>query len=270
MRAVLPHTALRSVVLPLSGLTSQDRGSLKGKEPLFDKECIFFASFHAVLQRCQHTVCPDTWFYPMPSHMGFSGLFSRLGHCRRYGFRVSVHSLSTFLCPFAPQELPCFIATMSTLNPVEPAPRPLGHRRRPFYSTGLPASRTRPFQPFRPQTPDRPLTTLLHTTPQRVRHPVSAGSGFTIWLQARRTDPAESGSFVLRTGCSPPVTPHPASRRRSYSYLLAGACLPGGDFHPSDQVRLQAYSQGRKPLGKREQCEPSPEGAPGPFKQADG
>jgi hypothetical protein len=138
----------------------------------------------------------------------------------------------------------------------------LGHRRRPFYSTGLPASRTRPFQPFRPQTPDRPLTTLLHTTPQRVRHPVSAGSGFTIWLQARRTDPAESGSFVLRTGCSPPVTPHPASRRRSYSYLLAGACLPGGDFHPSDQVRLQAYSQGRKPLGQCEQPELALKGRP--------
>ena len=40
---------------------------------------------------------------------------------------------------------------------------------------------------------------------------------------------------------SPPVAPHPASRRRSYSWLQAGERIPEEDLHLSDQTRFQAH-----------------------------
>lgn len=165
---------------------------------------------------------------------------------------MSGHHISTFLRPFAPRALPRLDATMNALTPARPDLRfqTSEHEHRPFHLTGLPASRNWPLQPFRPQPPSRPLMSLSHTTPQRVRHPVFAGSGFAITWQARQAITAESGSFVLRTGCSTPAAPHPASRRRSCSRLLAGTCLPEGDFHPSDHVRLQAHHVGLKPHAK--------------------
>ena len=43
---------------------------------------------------------------------------------------------------------------------------------------------------------------------------------------------------ILRTDRSPPVAPHPASRRRSYIRLQAGERMPEEDFHLSDQDAL--------------------------------
>ena len=57
---------------------------------------------------------------------------------------------------------------------------------------------------------------------------------------------------ILRTGRSPPVAPHDASRRRSYIRFQAGERVPGGDSHPPDHARSQAHWQGqalRLPLG---------------------
>ena len=60
--------------------------------------------------------------------------------------------------------------------------------------------------------------------------------------------PALTGriEFVnLRMDRSPPVAPHPASRRRSYSRLQAGERLPEGDFHPSVQYNNRALAGAR-------------------------
>jgi hypothetical protein len=46
---------------------------------------------------------------------------------------------------------------------------------------------------------------------------------------------------ILRTGRSPPATPHHASLRRSYSWLQAGERLPEEDSHLSDHLSFQAY-----------------------------
>ena len=46
---------------------------------------------------------------------------------------------------------------------------------------------------------------------------------------------------ILRTGRSPPAASHPASRRRSRSWLQAGERMPGEDFHLSDHARSQAH-----------------------------
>jgi hypothetical protein len=53
---------------------------------------------------------------------------------------------------------------------------------------------------------------------------------------------AESSSLALRTGRSPPVAPHPASRRRSYLQLQAGEREPEEDSHLSDQTHSQTHA----------------------------
>ena len=53
---------------------------------------------------------------------------------------------------------------------------------------------------------------------------------------------AESSSLALRTGRSPPVAPHPDSRRRSYHRLQAGERVPEEDSHLSDQTHLQTHA----------------------------
>src|SRR5262249_32266866 len=50
---------------------------------------------------------------------------------------------------------------------------------------------------------------------------------------------------ILRTDRSPPVAPHPVSRRRSYLWLQAGERLPEEDFHLPDDVRSQAHGTHR-------------------------
>ena len=54
---------------------------------------------------------------------------------------------------------------------------------------------------------------------------------------------------ILRTDRSPPVAPHPASRRRSYIRLQAGERMPEEDFHLSDQLRSQAHQPSLPRLG---------------------
>ena len=46
---------------------------------------------------------------------------------------------------------------------------------------------------------------------------------------------------ILRTGRSPSIAPHLASRRRSYRWVRAGERLPGEDFHLSVMAPLQAH-----------------------------
>src|SRR2546422_2918431 len=46
---------------------------------------------------------------------------------------------------------------------------------------------------------------------------------------------------ILRMDRSPPAAPHPASRRRSSSWLQAGERMPEEDLHLSDQTRFQAH-----------------------------
>ena len=50
---------------------------------------------------------------------------------------------------------------------------------------------------------------------------------------------------ILRMNRSPPAAHHPASRRRSSSWLQAGGRIPEEDFHLSDQTRFQAHWEGQ-------------------------
>ncbi len=67
---------------------------------------------------------------------------------------------------------------------------------------------------------------------------------------------AESSSLALRTGRSPPVASHPASRRRSFLRLQAGERLPGEDLHLSDLAHSQTHWPGQLvvPVAKRQEA----------------
>ena len=163
------------------------------------------------------------------------------GHSFRGEFCGSPLPSSTFLRPFAPRALPRFHATMDALTPARRlfAPTLTGNEHRPVRS-GLLASCRRTVRPFRLQP--------LVVAPE-VR------SGFASGLTARHCHPAARtrqgfrvtwaspfpsrlttttsriefaatglGRSVLRTGRSPPVAPHLASRRRSYVQLRSSDC----------------------------------------------
>ncbi len=165
--------------------------------------------------------------------MRFFGLLSRghyrRGHCRRGVFRRLVHSTSIFLEPFARSALPDFIARMA---PLTPARQRLASSR----SLCVMCLAFRPFHLQPPGVPRHRFSTLpLSVTGFRFR------SGLRQLAAGSPRHPAESSSLTLRTGRSPPGTPHPASRRRSSVRLQAGERLLEKDFHLSDKTHLQTY-----------------------------
>ena len=87
---------------------------------------------------------------------------------------------------------------------------------------------------------------LSHATPQRI--PVSHRTGGLRFRQFRGGSSPTSGRFefvILRTGHSPSIAPHLASRRRSYRWVRAGERMPEEDFHLSVMAPLQAHPAAR-------------------------
>ena len=134
--------------------------------------------------------------------------------------------LSTFLRPFAPPELPGFVATMNALTPERRCSRNRARAHRPVRS-GLLVSRFRLSGHSVSNHPlssskfglvslrDLPSSRIHHPTHPlgRVPHDVTWASP----LASRLTTTTGRIEFVsLRTNHSPPVAPHPVSRRRSF------------------------------------------------------
>jgi hypothetical protein len=212
-------------------------------------------SFHAVFQRRQHASRPDTRFGPRPravlptepSTRALSGLhapapFGR--HCRRCRFRGSSHHASTFLRPLAPRALPRFDATTDALTSPWPALCALDRamntlmtpRRSPCFTCMA-------LRPFRRQPPHAAPPSLSHATPQRDGSP-GCGSRLRHLAAGSPRTQGRIAFVILRTGRSPPVAPHDASRRRSFLRLQAGERMPEGDSHPPDHARSQAHCHG--------------------------
>ena len=145
---------------------------------------------------------------------------------------MSVHLASTFLRPLAPRPLRRFNATMGALTPARLSPP----RRSPrFMYTALatipsPTTRCAPAAAFTRYPSARRVSRCRGS---RLRHS-SAGSPDT---------PGRIEFVILRTGRSPPVAFHPASRRRGYFRLQAGERIPGADLHRSDHVHSRAHRQ---------------------------
>jgi len=141
-----------------------------------------------------------------------------------------VISPSIFLEPFAPPELPGFLATMVPLTPVSLLSG--GKQVSLLHKSQLPSIPS----PNTPSTPEIALTRYPSASQASrsgfgLRH-YSAGSPF---------EKAESSSLLLRTGLSLTGVSHPASRRRSSSSLQAGERLPEKDLHLSVRTHLQTH-----------------------------
>jgi len=81
-----------------------------------------YASFHPLFKGLQHAIRPDRTFHPAPlPEPSISCLLSPAlaEHFRRSLFVTAGLHPSTFLHPFAPQALPCFLATMGAVTPAQ-------------------------------------------------------------------------------------------------------------------------------------------------------
>ena len=81
--------------------------------------------------------------------------------------------------------------------------------------------------------------------------PVLQGSGLRLSHAGSSTAPGRIEFVILRTGRSPPAALHPASRRRSCSWLQAGERLPEEDLHLSDHSRFSGARAVRLALPTR-------------------
>ena len=159
-----------------------------------------------------------------------------------------VHS-STFLRPFAPPELPGFVATMDSLTPERPVLR--AHRRTVnavLNRPGLLASWIKPSDHSVSNHPPSPLepglvsvqslpreSTLWWVAPRRAQASWASPIGSRLAATTGRIE-----FVILRTGRSPRVAPHPASRRRSYVRLQSQTTIDE-DLHLADSIHLQAH-----------------------------
>ncbi len=162
----------------------------------------------------------------------------------RLSSSVEIARSSTFLHPFAPRPLRRFVATMNALTPAGPVLRT---------APGGPEHRPNTQQVSRVDLPDLPAIpppttwcarpSLYHATPQRGRLPCPTGG--SVWVSpfaSRLTaTPGRIEFVILRTGRSPSVALHPASRRRSYGWLQTGVRLSGEDSHLPDRVNYPSH-----------------------------
>ena len=200
----------------------------------------------------QQSCRPLRRFEPRHVCAGRSGvvsLYARYGQSVRECFRRLELHVSTFLHPFAPPELPGFDATMGALTPARRLFVSLsGTMNSAWTRAGLSASCAWPSDHSASNHPTDPMTAFT-------RYPSASWasglprSGLRLECAGSPNGMAESSSLALRTGHSPPVAPHPASRRRSYHRLQAGERVPEEDSHLSDQTHLQTHAFPRRTVG---------------------
>ena len=175
-----------------------------------------------------------------PNGPKISGVLDHWVNRYRCVVRITGSSASTSLPPFAPRPLRRFITTMKALTSVRVSS---SHRSPCLTHT---AFQTIPS----PTTLCAPAVALApYPSARQVSHPgthanlrlPADGSRLRHRIAGSPTTPGRNGFVILRTGRSPPVASHPASRRRSYSRLQAGEGLPGEDLHLSDYMRSQAH-----------------------------
>ena len=228
VRAGLPHTALRSVVSPRRGLTGRHTGCGLENSPRAAKTAL--ASF-TLCWRAVNMRLVKTGGWTLPRRQGRAGWLSPAGHIGRLVVPRSVHRASTFLRPLAPRALPRFNATMGALTPDRLS---AAGQVSLIHVHGLPDhSVSNHLARSRHRFNTLPLSVTGFLPPGRSRlRPSGAGSPDA---------PGRIEFVILRTGRSPPVASHPASRRRGYSRLQAGERIPGADSHRSDHAHSQAH-----------------------------
>src|SRR5207249_663668 len=100
-----------------------------------------------------------------------------------------------------------------------------------------------PFPPSPAAPPALAVDLTRYPSPRRVSR--SRGSRLHLSPAGSPTLTGRIEFVILRMDRSPPAAPHPASRRRSSSWLQAGERMPEEDLHLSDQTRFQAHWNAR-------------------------
>ena len=179
--------------------------------------------------------CPDRGFHPTP---GFCALFSTATavHWRHvaYALPVTGFHTSTFLPPFPRRGFAirafrgyCRYSTMKALTPVRLTLR-----------TALPVYRTMPSDHSISNHLTYPCRSF-HTLPLSSTGPLSSGRGFALHPAGSPVSSGRIKFVILRTGRSPPVALHPASRRRSYNRFQACSDHLEGTFTPRTPCALR-------------------------------
>ena len=198
-----------------------------------------YSSSHALFERRQHAFRPYHGFRPGPSFPDGSGLLSPpcgWGHCHRVG--VPWFGFHAFHLP-----APLDSTGIARLH------RYYGRSdswlvRLPvlWFPARSPWFTLRAFRPFRPQSPCAPHGRFVTLPLSAVDVPPTSGR-IRASLSTRKLAGVAWPNRVryLRTGRSPPVASHPASRQRGFGRIQAGERLPEGDFHPFGSQRSQAH-----------------------------
>jgi len=134
-----------------------------------------------------------------------------------YALPVTGFHTSTFLPPFPRRGFAihafrgyyCRYSTMKALTPVRLTLR-----------TGLPVYHTMPSDHSISNHLTYPCRSF-HTLPLSSTGPLPTGIGFALHPAGSPVSSGRIEFVILRTGRSPPVAPHPASRRRSYVWFQA-------------------------------------------------
>jgi hypothetical protein len=99
-----------------------------------------------------------------------------------------------------------------------------------------------PWPPFRLHPPDVPRPRFVPLPLSAERFPrVAAGMRLRTFEAGSSLTSGRIEFVLLRTGGSPSMALHLASRRRSYRWVRAGERLPGEDLHLSVMAPLQAH-----------------------------
>ena len=169
------------------------------------------------------------------------------GHSRRFEFDLHLRYSSTFLRSLRSLSItrvPRYYGRSDSCRPGSSAPvagsmnTVSGNQQVSLiHVSDLPI----PPSPTTPQALDADFA--RYPSSHRVSH--SCGSRLHLCLAGSPTLTGRIEFVILRMDRSPPVAPHPASRRRSYSWLQAGERIPEEDLHLSNQTRFQAHETPR-------------------------
>ena len=173
---------------------------------------------------------------------------SLIGHCRWRWWRPADIHVSTFLRPFAPrplQALQHYYGRSDSYTALRTVQVSVLHAHGQVVTIPSPTTRccvvaplTRSHQahdsPAVPWIPPGWLACLEVFTP--------SGAGQASHITSSLAETSGRNEFViLRTGHSPTVALHPASRRRSYRRLQTGERMSGQVSHLPNRVRSHAH-----------------------------
>ena len=191
-------------------------------------------------------------FHPRPAAPDLSGLFSPYRHCRAVSFHIPVRHAFHLPVPLCSTPVTALLSSYGDSDSSEGLPP----------NRGLPASRHTSVETILlPNTPGPPTAAFTRYPSARWVSPYGVQ---TSPLASRLVGYLRPNRFrLLRTGLSPPVALHLASRRRSYLRLPGRRARAWRGFTPLYVCARGRTSPDREVRDAGAQFPPSPAGTAG-------